>query len=93
MGTNKLNVLVSQINDLKTSPDNIYIMVVDTNNETQMAFAYDFFSNICAAVLDLNNLVVLTRNDNDSQRYAFSESTDTVFLYKINQVLMKINNE
>jgi len=90
LGTNKLNLLVTQINAINSSSDKIYIMVV---NETDKAFADDFFSNLCDAVLDVTQLVGLTRNDSESQRYSFSESTDMVLLHKINQVLQKINKE
>lgn len=93
LGTNKLNLLVTQINAINTSSDKIYIMVVNTENNADKAFADDFFSNLCDAVLDVTQLVVLTRNDSESQRYSFSESTDMVLLHKINQVLQKINKE
>jgi hypothetical protein len=95
IGTNKLNLLIKQINALETSFDNIYIMVVDIENEANTVFANQFFSTICPTTLDFKNqpVVVLTRTDTPSQLYSYNESTDTVFLYRINQVLIKINNE
>ena len=95
IGTNKLNLLIKQINALETSFDNIYIMVVDIENEANTVFANQFFSTICPTTLDFKNqpVVVLTRTDTPSQLYSYNESTDTVFLYRINQVLIKINKE
>ena len=61
---NTLNIFIQQVNKLDSSFDNIYIIVVDTNNENSTSKANELFSNICPTVLDLQTqmAIVLTKN-------------------------------
>ena len=93
IGMNTLNIFIQQVNKLDSSFDNIYIIVVDTNNENSTSKANELFSNICPTVLDLQTqmAIVLTKNIT-TQKYAYSESTDIVFMSKINKLLSQLNN-
>lgn len=91
IGMNKLNFFSKKVKEIDTSFDNVYIFSVDVDNETIVSKTKEFFSTICPDIIDVSSTqaVVLTKNNNIdiSQKYMFSESTDTVLIHKVNSIL------
>ncbi len=86
IGMNTLNVFINKVNKIDTSFDNVYIFVVD-NKE----IASEFFSKICFDILDLtSSVIILNKNMNPQINSLYVESTDTVFLYKVNKLLQEL---
>ena len=92
IGINTLNVFVQQVNKLDSSFDNIYIIVVDTENQSITSKANELFTSLCSTVVDLQNQTAIVLTKNTTPKYPYSESTDIVFTNKINKLLSQLNN-
>ena len=93
IGMNQLNIFSKKVTEIDTSFDKVYIFAVDVENERLVSKTKEFMSTLCPDIIDLPNaqVVVLTKNNTFiSNKYMYSESTDTVMLHKINSLFTSI---
>jgi hypothetical protein len=93
IGMNQLHFFSKKVKEINTSFEKVYIFSVDMENERLVSNTKEFMSTLCPDILDLPNaqVVVLTKNNTFiSNKYMYSESTDTVMLHKINSLFASI---